>query len=112
MGGVPGQGDPLNDQTDWVLDRIVELFPGASAGFDPAIAVQTILEAIETLRGTSGTTLFGLAYRPIDASKVEQMLALLREALDAWRAWSEAHDPVFAPVVAQALSRTEPRRLT
>jgi len=95
VGGVNGEGDPLSDQTEWVLDRIVELFPGSKAGFEPLIAQSMIIEAIRALEGVSGLTLFGLAHSSIDPSKVEQILALLEEALAAWRALDNGHDPAF-----------------
>ena len=95
MGCVHGQGDPLTDQTEWVLDRIVELHPDAQAGFTPQIAVQTIEEAIHALEGGGkfGATLFGLAYTAVDPSKVAQMLTLLRGALEAWRQWEAERAP-------------------
>lgn len=95
MGGVHGQGDPLTDQTEWVLDRIVELHPDANAGFAPQIAIQTIQEAIGALEGDGkfGATLFGLAYTAVDPNKVAQMLSLLRGVLEAWRQWEADRAP-------------------
>ena len=71
MGGVHGEGDPLTDQTEWVLDRIVELHPDANAGFAPQIAIQTIQEAIGALEGEGkfGATLFGLDPQSLQARR-------------------------------------------
>ena len=85
MGEVHDHGDPLTDQTEWVLDRIVELYPNAKSGFEPRMAIQSITEAIAALE--EGRSLFGLAHSALDASKAEQMLTLLRDALAAWRPW-------------------------
>ena len=91
MGGLHGQCDPLTDQTEWILDRIVELHPDAEAGFHPQIAVQTIQEALDALEGKFGATIFGLAHSCIDPNKIEQMITLLEDALEAWKAWHLEH---------------------
>jgi hypothetical protein len=87
VGEVHDDGDPLTDQTEWVLDRIVELYPNAKSGFEPRMAIQSITEAISALQ--EGRSPFGLAHSALDASKAEQMLGLLREALAAWSQWSD-----------------------
>jgi hypothetical protein len=74
----------LDDRTQWVLDFIVDLFPPDST-FEEVLAIKMIDEAIATLEGRSGLSLFGLSSAAIDESRKGEVLALLHDAKRAWR---------------------------
>lgn len=78
------------DATEWVLDRIIDMFPGqAGAG----LAIPCLVEAIDALHGKWAKTVFGLtSITALDPARVDAVIALARDALGAWRAWCVEHD--------------------
>jgi hypothetical protein len=93
VGCVHGEGDPLtigiDDRTQWVIDRIVDLHPGTEThNFEPPIAVQVLQEALRALQGHFHCTLFGLSSSSIAADRHPEVIALLNDALAAWRDWA------------------------
>lgn len=79
------------DPADWVLDRIVDLFPGTT--MIPSIAMASLVEAIAALRGTPGKTVFGMMASLVDEVHHPAIMKLLRDALLAWEEWAVTHDP-------------------
>jgi hypothetical protein len=81
--------DTTVDTTEWVFDRIVDLYPGES--YLVGIAVPQLVEAIQALRG-GPRTVFGLSSKTgIDPERVDDVIDLALDALGAWRQWCHAN---------------------
>jgi hypothetical protein len=79
------------DPKDWVLDRIVDLFPGTTT--IPSIAMASLVEAIAALRGIPGKTVFGMMGSLVDEVHHPAIMQLLQDALQAWQEWAVTHQP-------------------
>ena len=79
----------MNDYTEWVLDHVVDMFPGGGYGTS---AIEKLIAALAALRGEwpEKATLFGLwSTTAIADERRDDVVALIRQALHAWREWSE-----------------------
>ena len=70
------------DPTTWVLDRIVDHFPGG--GMTREGALRTLDEVIRALEGRSTGLVFGMVTSAIDMGRAPQIIALARDAIASW----------------------------
>jgi hypothetical protein len=90
------------DQSEWVLDQIVDRFPGDHHA-DRVLVISSLITGKQALDGTAGKSLFGLSAEVV-YTRSDEIRRLLSEALEAWRTWCAVHDRELGEYLERSLA--------
>jgi hypothetical protein len=90
------------DQSEWILDQIVDRFPGDHHA-NRELVISSLITSKQALDGVPGKLLFGLTAE-VAYTRTDEIRRLLSEALEAWRSWCAAHDRELGAYLERTLS--------